>query len=55
MGAAAKELIDESRSMLTRFSGFERDSYSDIYLIGGRRILFYSDKLKLIDGEICDW
>jgi adenine-specific DNA-methyltransferase len=29
----------------------ERDAYSDIYLMGGQRILFYADKLKLIDGE----
>lgn len=28
-----------------------RDGYSDIFLKGGKRILFYSDKLKNIDGK----
>ena len=29
-----------------------RDGYSDIYLSNGLRILFYSDKLKNIDGQL---
>ena len=28
-----------------------REGYSDMYFIGGERILFYSDKLKIIDGQ----
>jgi len=29
----------------------EREDHSDIYLRNGERILFYADKLKLVDGE----
>ena len=28
-----------------------REGYSDIILIGGKRIIFYKDKLKKIDGK----
>ena len=30
----------------------ERDNYSNMYFKGGERILFYSDKLKEVDGEL---
>jgi adenine-specific DNA-methyltransferase len=51
VGAATKKLIDESSKQPERIFRLERDGYPDIYLIGGKRILFYSDKLKLIDGK----
>jgi adenine-specific DNA-methyltransferase len=46
----ARELIDRSRANPKKIFRLKRDGYSDIYLIGGQRILFYSEKLKLIDG-----
>jgi adenine-specific DNA-methyltransferase len=36
---------------MTRIFRLVRDGYPEIYLIGGKRILFYSDKLKQIDGK----
>ncbi len=51
VSAAARIAIDESRGRPNQILQFERDGYSDFYLIGGQRILFYSAKLKLIDGE----
>ncbi len=51
VSADAKKLIDASAAKPDRILRLEREGYSDIYLIGGERILFYSDKLKLIDGE----
>lgn len=51
VGAATKMLIDKSTEQPKQIFRLERDGYPDIYLIGGKRILFYSDKLKLIDGK----
>jgi adenine-specific DNA-methyltransferase len=51
VGAATRTLIDESGKQPEKIFRLERDGYSDIYLIGGKRILFYSDKLKVIDGK----
>jgi len=51
VGAATRELIDESSKHGEQIFRLQRDGYPDIYLIGGKRILFYSDKLKLIDGK----
>ena len=47
----ARKMIDESSKKPAEVMRLERSGYPDIYLIGGRRLLFYSDKLKLIDGE----
>jgi adenine-specific DNA-methyltransferase len=44
-------MIDASRAAPDVVMKLGRDEYSDMYFIGGQRILFYSDKLKLIDGE----
>lgn len=52
VGIETKRLIDESNKNPNKIFRLERDGYSDIYLIGGRRILFYKDKLKLIDGRL---
>lgn len=51
VSGAAREMIDASRADPTVVMKLGRDGYSDMYFIGGQRILFYSDKLKLIDGE----
>ena len=51
VSAEARKLIDRSEAEPDTVFRLQRDGYSDIYLKGGRRILFYSDKLKLVDGE----
>jgi adenine-specific DNA-methyltransferase len=51
VSSAAREMIDASRAAPDVVMKLGRDEYSDMYFIGGQRILFYSDKLKLIDGE----
>ena len=51
VSSAAREMIDASRADPAVVMKLGRDGYSDMYFIGGQRILFYSDKLKLIDGE----
>ncbi len=51
VSAEAKTLIDMSEASPKRIFKLARQDYSDIYLLGGKRILFYSDKLKLVDGE----
>src|SRR5439155_25566767 len=35
-----------------RVFSLRRDGFPDIFLKGGQRLLFYEDKLKLIDGEL---
>lgn len=47
----ARAMIDVSRNKKEEILLLKRDDYSDMYFIGGERILFYADKLKLIDGE----
>ena len=51
VSAEARKLIDKSKSTKDRIFQLQREGYSDIYLKGGERILFYSDKLKNIDGK----
>jgi len=51
VSAEARRMIDRSEAEPNSIFRLEREGYSDIYLIGGKRILFYSDKLKLIDGN----
>jgi adenine-specific DNA-methyltransferase len=51
VSAEARKLIDESKRSKDRIFKLHRDGYSDIYLKGGERLLFYSDKLKNIDGK----
>jgi adenine-specific DNA-methyltransferase len=47
----AKRLIDKSREEGNTIFRLERNGFPDIYLKAGKRILFYSDKLKNIDGR----
>lgn len=52
VSAEARKLIDKSVKAPETILRLERNGFSDIYLKGGKRILFYSDKLKTIDGEL---
>jgi adenine-specific DNA-methyltransferase len=51
VSTAAREKIDESRDAPSQIFRLERTDKSDMYFHKGERILFYSDKLKLVDGE----
>ncbi len=51
VSAAARDMIDQSLRNIESILCLKRDDHSDMYFIGGQRILFYSDKLKLVDGE----
>jgi hypothetical protein len=51
VGKETKALIDESKAKPNEIMRQQREDHADIFLINGQRILFYSDKLKLIDGE----
>jgi adenine-specific DNA-methyltransferase len=51
VSGAAREMIDASKAAPSKVMKLERNGYSDMYFIGGQRILFYSDKLKCIDGQ----
>jgi len=52
VSAEAKILIDRSEEDPQVIYRLQRVGYSDIYLKGGKRILFYKDKLKEIDGKL---
>lgn len=49
---AARAAIDESKRRPSEIIHLPRDSHSDFYLVNGQRLLFYSDRLQAIDGEI---
>ena len=49
---AAQEAIRKSRKDKENVLHFERSGVPDMYLLGGQRLLFYSDRLVEIDGEI---
>jgi len=51
VSAAAREMIDASKANPNEVLWLERDENPDMYFASGERILFYSDKLKVIDGE----
>ncbi|WP_343242550.1 site-specific DNA-methyltransferase, partial [Xanthomonas hortorum] len=51
VSAEARRLIDESKSRRGEVLLLERESHSDMFFLNGERVLFYSDKLKLIDGN----
>lgn len=50
VGASARTVIDASKKQPGVILKLERADHSDMYFKNGERILFYSDKLKLIDG-----
>lgn len=47
----ARAMIDESKAAPGNVLLLEREAHSNMYFTNGERILFYSDKLKLIDGQ----
>lgn len=51
VSSAAREMIDASLANPNIVIRLARNGYSDMYFVGGQRILFYSDKLKLVDGQ----
>ncbi len=48
----AKALIVDSKANADEIFLLKRDNYPDLYLRNGQRILFYSDRLVEIDGEV---
>jgi adenine-specific DNA-methyltransferase len=48
---AARQAIDQSQEDPTQVYHLPREGHKDLYLIGGRRILFYKHKLRVIDGK----
>ena len=52
VGQETKELIDESKKYPDKIFLQKREGFPNIYLINGNRILFYKDKLKIIDGKL---
>jgi len=51
VSGSAREMIDESKENPDRVLKLTREGYSDMYFVNGERILFYSEKLKVVDGE----
>lgn len=51
VGQETRNMIDISKNDENQVYKQSRDGYPDIYLYKGNRILFYKDKLKLIDGR----
>ncbi len=47
----ARDMIDASKRAPKVILKLARDDHSDMYFKNGERILFYSDKLKLVDGH----
>lgn len=52
VSSETRELINLSHDTPEKILRLQRKGYSDIFLKGGKRILFYSDKLKTIDGSL---
>lgn len=48
----AQRMIDASLAEPRRIFHLAREKHSDMYFIGGQRIIFYSGKLKEVDGEL---
>nr|ART40245.1 K384 [uncultured bacterium] len=51
VSSEARDMIDRSKLKPDEVLLLERDTHSDMYFVNGERVLFYSDKLKLIDGQ----
>lgn len=51
VSSSAREMIDESKKKPDRVLKLLREDYSDMFFINGERILFYAEKLKVVDGE----
>ncbi len=51
VSAEARDMIDKSNADPDTVLLLKREKYSDMYFVKGERILFYTNKLKEIDGE----
>ena len=51
VGEAVREMIDASKRRPLEIFELGREDHSDMYFKNGERILFYADKLKLVDGQ----
>jgi adenine-specific DNA-methyltransferase len=51
VSSEARMMIDASRTKTDEVMRLNRSGFSDMYFTSGERILFYSEKLKLIDGQ----
>lgn len=51
VSSIARDTIDKSKTNPRSVHLLERENLSNMYFVNGERILFYSDKLKLIDGQ----
>ncbi len=51
VSSEARGMIDQSKASPHEVLLLEREAHSNMYFTNGERILFYSDKLKLIDGQ----
>ena len=51
VSGAAREMIDDSKGNPDRVLKLAREGYSDMFFVNGERILFYAEKLKVVDGE----
>jgi len=52
VSSAARQMIDASRAKPQRVYKLAREGLTDMYFVGGERILFYREKLKEIDGHL---
>jgi adenine-specific DNA-methyltransferase len=52
VSAEARKLIDRSEKSPDDIFRLQREGFPDIHLKAGKRILFYSDKIKEIDGKL---
>lgn len=52
VSSEARGMIDKSKINPHEVLLLQREAHSDMYFINGERVLFYSDKLKLIDGHL---
>lgn len=51
VSSEARSMIDQSKEQPNTVLLLEREAHSNMYFTNGERILFYADKLKLIDGQ----
>lgn len=51
VSSEARGMIDQSKAAPHNVLLLQREAHSNMYFTNGERILFYSDKLKLIDGQ----
>jgi len=51
VSAAARQIIDQSKKRPDEVMMLPRGDLSDMFFLRGERILFYSDKLKMVDGK----